>query len=80
MDIQTLKSFFMWCTILNLGLLMLSFIMLACAGDFVYRIHNKWFPMPRDRFNAVTYSFIGFYKVIVIVFNVVPWAALAIIR
>jgi hypothetical protein len=79
MDIQTLISFFMWCSILNLGLLMLSFIMLACAGDFVYRMHSKWFPMPRDRFNAVIYSFIGFYKIIVIVFNVVPWAALAII-
>ena len=79
MDIQTLISFFMWCSILNLGLLMLSFIMLACAGDFVYRMHSKWFPMPRDRFNAVIYSFIGFYKIIVIVFNVVPWAALSIV-
>jgi hypothetical protein len=79
MDIQTLISFFMWCSILNLGLLMLSFIMLACAGDFVYRMHSKWFPMPRDRFNAVIYSFIGFHKIIVIVFNVVPWVALAII-
>jgi hypothetical protein len=51
--------------------------MLAFAGDFVYRMHGKWFPMPRKRFNAVIYSFIGFYKIIVIVFNVVPWIALA---
>jgi hypothetical protein len=79
MDIQTLTSFFMWCTILNIGLLMFSFLMLALAGDFVYRIHNKWFPMLRERFNPVIYSFIGFYKIIVIVFNVVPWIALTII-
>jgi hypothetical protein len=79
MDIQTLTSFFMWCMILNIGLLMLSFLMLAFAGDFIYRIHNKWFPMSRERFNSVIYSFIGFYKIIVIVFNVVPLAALAII-
>ena len=79
MDIQILISFFMWCTILNIGLLMFSFLMLAVAGDFVYRMHGKWFPMSRERFNAVIYSFIGFYKIIVIVFNVVPWIALAII-
>lgn len=79
MNIQTLTKFFMWCTILNLGLLIFSFLMLAFAGDFVYMMHGKWFPMPRERFNAVIYSFIGFYKIIVIVFNVVPWIALAII-
>jgi len=77
MDIQTLTKFFMWCTILNLGLLIFSFLMLAFAGDFVYMMHGKWFPMPRERLNAVIYSFIGFYKIIVIVFNVVPWIALA---
>jgi hypothetical protein len=64
---------------LNLGLLMFSFLLLAFAGDFIYRIHSKYFPMSRDRFNSVIYSFIGFCKIIVIVFNVVPWAALAII-
>lgn len=79
MDIQILTRFFMWCSILNIGLLMFSFLMLAFAGDFVYSMHAKWFPVPRERFNAVTYSFLGFYKIIVIVFNVVPWAALAII-
>jgi len=79
MDIQTLTSFFMWYTILNIGLLMLSFLMFVFAGDFVYRMHSKWFPMPRERFNSVIYSFIGFYKIIVIVFNVVPWIALTII-
>ena len=79
MDIEMLTKFFMWCTILNMGLLMFSFLILAFAGDFVYRTHSKWFPMPRETFNVVVYSSIGMYKIIVFVFNVVPWAALAII-
>ena len=65
---------------MNMGLLMLSFLILVFAGDFVYRIHSKWFPMQRETFNVVVYSFIGIYKVIVFVFNIVPWRALAIIR
>ncbi len=79
MDIQMLTSFFMWCTILNVGCLVLSFLMLAFAGDFVYRMHTKWFPMQRETFNVVLYSFLGTYKMLVIFFNVVPWAALAMI-
>lgn len=79
MDVQMLTRFFMWCTILNMVLLVLSFLILAFAGDFVYKIHGKWFPMPRETFNVVLYSFLGIYKIIVFVFNVMPWAALAII-
>lgn len=80
MDIAMLTEFFMWCTILNVALLMLSFLITAFAGDFVYKMHSKWFPMPRDTFNAVHYSFIGMYKIIVFAFNVVPWLVLTIIR
>ena len=80
MDIEMLTKLFMWCTILNLGLLMFSFLILAFNGDFVYKMHSKWFPMPRETSNIVLYSFIGMYKIIVFVFNVVPWVVLTIIR
>ena len=79
MDIQMLTKFFMWCTILNFGFLMFSFLFLAFACDFVYKIHSKWFPMPRETFNVVIYSFLGMYKIVWLMFNVVPWVTLKII-
>ena len=79
MTIQMLTNFFMWCTILNMGLLLLSFLILAFAGDFVYKMHSRWFPMPRETFNVVLYSFIGIYKLMVFVFNIIPWIALMIV-
>ena len=79
MTIQMLTNFFMWCTILNMGLLLLSFLILAFAGDFVYKMHSRWFPMPRETFNVVLYSFIGIYKIMVFVFNIIPWIALMIV-
>ena len=79
MDIEMLTKFFMWCTIINAGLLVFSFLIVAFAGDFVYKIHSKWFPMPRETFNVILYSFMGAYKLIVYVFNMVPWVALVII-
>jgi len=81
MNIEMLTEFFMWCTILNVAFLVLSLSVVAFGfgGDFVYRMHSKWFPMPQETFNTVMYSFIGIYKIFVFVFNIVPWIALTII-
>ena len=80
MDIQTLTTFFMWCTILNIGLLLFASLILVFAGDFVYRLHSKWLPMHRETFNVVIYSFLGLFKIIWLVFNVVPYVALMVSR
>ena len=79
MDIQTLTTFFMWCTIINGGLLI--FWTLACmfAPDLVYRTQNRWFPIPRETFNVVIYSFLGLFKIFYLVFNVVPYVVLLIV-
>lgn len=79
MDIATVRAFFMWCTIVDAGLLVLSFLMLAFAGDWVYRMHGKWFPMSRETFNVVIYSYLGVFKILIIVLNLVPAIVLQII-
>lgn len=40
MDIQTLTQFFMWCTILNVALLVVWFLICVAAPDWIYRIHS----------------------------------------
>ena len=82
MNIAMLTQFFMWCTILNIGLLLLSFFLVAFGfgTDFVYRIHSKWFPMPMDTFNMALYLLIGVYKIFIFVFNLAPWVTLVIIK
>ena len=79
MDIQTLTSFFMWCTILNVGILILWTFFLMFAPNFVYRIQTRWFPIPRETFNVIFYSFLGLFKIFFVVFNVIPYAALLIV-
>ena len=79
MDIQALTTFFMWCTIINGDMLVLAAIMFTVAPDFVYRKQSKWFPISRETFNVAMYSFIGLFKILVLVFNVVPYVALLII-
>ncbi len=79
MDIQTLTTFFMWCTIINGALLLFSAIMCMSLPNFIYRIHSKLFHISRDSFNVAIYSFIGFFKILFLIFNVVPYIALLII-
>lgn len=79
MDIYTLTAFFMWCTIINGALLILWTIMCMAAPDLVYRTQSKWFPIPRETFNVVIYGFLGLFKIVFIVFNVVPYVALLIV-
>jgi len=79
MDIQTLTTFLMWCTIINGALLSLWVTMLIMAPDWVYRTQSKWFPIPRETFNVVIYAFLGLFKIVFLVFNIVPYIALLIL-
>ena len=79
MNIDMLRAFFMWCTIINAALLVLSFLISACAGDWVFRMHSKWYPISREAFHVAIYAFVGCYKMVVITFNLVPYLALLIV-
>ena len=80
LDIQTLQSFFMWCTILNFALLIVTSLICSVAGGFVYWIQSLFFNISRETFDAAMWCWIALYKLLVIVFCAVPWVALMIIE
>ena len=79
MDIPSIRAFFMWCTIIDVGFLILTILICAGAGDWIYRMHSRWFPLSKEAFNTVIYSWIGLLKIFIIIFNLVPYLALVII-
>ncbi len=80
MDIQKLTTFFMWCTIINLALMVFGIIGCTLASDLIYNIQGKMFGISRETINSSIYMFFGVYKIFWLVFNAVPYAALLIIR
>ena len=74
-----LLDFFLWSLIINFGLLMLSFLAFTLGRDFIYRIHGKWYDIPKAEFNAIIYSGMMFYKICILFFNVVPYIVLRIL-
>lgn len=78
MDIPTLTHFFMWCTIINGGLLLLWSVVYLVAPNLVFRLQTRFFPLDQKTFALVFYGFLGVFKIFVLVFNLVPWLALLI--
>ena len=79
MDVGTVRAFFMWCSILNGALLIFTALVCAFGKEWIYRVHGKWYPIPRDAFLVVIYSTIALYKILFITLNLVPYLALSIL-
>ena len=79
MDITSVRGFFLWCTIINGGVLLLSSVFCIFACGWIYQIHSRLFKVSRETFNVLIYSFIALYKMLFLVFNLVPYIALLIV-
>ena len=78
MDISMLKEFFMRCTVINFGLLLFSAVMCVSCKGLIQRVHGKMFSLTPEQINAFIYGYLGVFKIVFIVFNLVPWIALVI--
>lgn len=79
MTIQIISDVLMWCSVINVGLLIFSFIILTTLRSFVYRMHSKLFPMSEQQFDAIIYSGFMIHKILIIMFNIVPYLAVSIV-
>ena len=76
MDIETLRSFLAWCSTFNLILLILWWVGFMVASDWIRRLHGKWFEMSRESFDKIHYTGMAFFKMLVLMFNLVPYLVL----
>jgi len=79
MDIHSIQRFFMWCIIINGAWFFFAATVCIFAAEWVFRMQSKWFPISRNAYNVVIYSFFALFKIVFIVFNVVPYVALLIV-
>ena len=78
MELQILKDFFMWCTIINLVFFTFTAVLCIFCRGFILRVHGKMFDLNKTTINAMLYGFMAFYKIVFIVFVLVPWIALTL--
>lgn len=79
MTLELMRAALGWCGVINIGLLTWWVLFIMCAGDFVYRMHSKFFPLTREQFNGIHYSGIVIFKLAIFMLNIVPYLALRIV-
>jgi Family of unknown function (DUF6868) len=74
--VTEIKHVLAWCVGINYTLLLLWFALFAGAHEWMYRLHQRWFKLPRETFDALNWAGIAFYKLGIILLNLVPLLAL----
>jgi hypothetical protein len=72
MNIEIIRDFLLWCTIINYGILLVWFVFFAFGHDWIERLHGKWFRLSGEQFDAIHYSGMAIFKIGIILFNLVP--------
>jgi len=79
MTVEIIRDVLAWCSVINVGFLLWWWLWFVLAHDFMYRFHEKWFKLSVERFDDVNYALMGFFKIVIILFNIVPYFALRIV-
>ncbi|MBU4446034.1 MAG: hypothetical protein L6422_02580 [Candidatus Marinimicrobia bacterium] len=79
MTIDMMREALLWCSIINLGLFFLSFLIYRLAHDWIYRFHGKWYNLSVDKFDAIYYAMMVFFKTCILFFNIVPYIVLCVV-
>jgi len=76
LTIETITTFLGWCAILNIGVFILSCIMLTTSRNFISGIHQKMFGLDQAFLVQTYIHYLAHYKIVIIVFNIVPYIVL----
>jgi hypothetical protein len=79
MTIEVTRDFLLWCTVIDYGVLLVWFLVFVFGHDWILRIHDRWFHLSRDQFDAVHYAGMSIFKIGILLFNLVPFVVLSIL-
>lgn len=80
MDSELWKSFLLWSSAINYGVLLLTFVIYLSARNWLYQLHHRWFDLTKARFDAIWYMWLGLYKLAIWFFLLVPLLVLCILQ
>jgi len=79
MSLEKMPDVFLWCAIINYGLLLWWFLLFARAHEWLYRLTGRWFRLSVEAFDRMNYLGMMLFKIAIILFNLVPFVALRIV-
>ena len=80
MTVEQLQQFFMLGTLINIGFLLFTTVMVILMKNLVYKVHGKMFNLSEESINKALYNYLAVYKIITITLFLVPWIATSIMK
>ena len=74
--IEAMREFFGWCSVINIGVLSLSSVLVIAIRGTALRIHGKMFNLDEQSLSKAYLQYLAQYKIATIVFSIVPYFAL----
>ncbi|MBG08946.1 MAG: hypothetical protein CME68_09325 [Halobacteriovoraceae bacterium] len=81
MDLDKTTEFFKWCSIINGSLFILATLIISFKLDLNYKIQQKFFFRgSKEEYSIAIFNILAYWKISVLVFNIIPYLALFIIK
>jgi hypothetical protein len=77
-EIADLISFLGWCTLINLAMLCLATVVLTSMRGSILSMHRTLFDIAEEELLRLYMQYLANYKIVFLVFNLVPYLALRI--
>lgn len=76
MNIEQIRDGLLYCTVMNFALLALWGLLCQLPHEWLYRVVSRIFRCTEAQFDTVNYAGIVFYKIGILLFNLIPYLAL----
>jgi hypothetical protein len=79
MDTKMLKEFFLLCSLINYAILLIWFGAFVFARTQLHELHSRWFRLSDETFDITMYAGMAVYKLMILIFALVPYISLVLI-
>ncbi|MBX3409828.1 MAG: hypothetical protein KF859_08070 [Phycisphaeraceae bacterium] len=80
MTFDAFHTALLWCAVINYAVLLLWFAVFAFCRGWLAGFHGRWFALSPERFDAAHYVLMGVYKLGILLFFIVPYGVLHIVK
>lgn len=77
-SVDALTTFLGWSTVINIGLMVLTAVILITLKDTIAELHGKMYGLEKADVLRLYFSYLGNYKVAIFMLNLVPYIVLKI--
>jgi len=79
MNIEAVRNALLWCTVINVAMLVVWSLLWALPHEWIYRLTSRRFRLTAEQFDAINFAGIVLYKLGILFFNLAPYVALRIV-